>query len=168
MNRRYGIEFSNGSLGMGLSLGIGVCLASKLKGTQTQTYVVLGDGECNEGSVWESFMAAPKFKLDNLTAIIDRNNLQQTGTGAEIMDLGSLPEKLSQFKWEVHEIDGHDYGAIYNSLTAARQEGVPRVVVANTVKGRGCSFAENDNRWHHATLSESQFQAAMEELESLQ
>ena len=94
MNRRYGIEFSNGSLGMGLSLGIGVCLASKLKGTQTQTYVVLGDGECNEGSVWESFMAAPKFKLDNLTAII-RNNLQQTGTGAEIMDLGSLPEKLA-------------------------------------------------------------------------
>ena len=103
MNRSKGIEFSNGSLGMGLSLGIGVALAGKRKNIDYKVYVLMGDGECNEGSVWEAAMAGPHYKLDNLVAILDKNNLQQTGTNSEIMSVGDLVSKWKSFGWKVFE-----------------------------------------------------------------
>ena len=111
INRDLGIEFSNGSLGMGLSLGIGVCLGLK-KEMKNQVYVILGDGECNEGSVWEGAMSASNFGLNNLTAIVDHNKYQQTGSNDEIMKLKSLKEKWESFGWETLEIDGHDIETI--------------------------------------------------------
>ena len=108
MNRNKGIEFSTGSLGMGLSLGIGVAYAGKRRKMSYSTYVVLGDGECNEGSVWEGVMSAPHLKLDNLTVIVDKNNLQQTGKNEDILNLGNLVQKWKSFGWNTHEVDGHD------------------------------------------------------------
>ncbi len=107
-NTKLGIDFSNGSLGMGLSLGIGVALSSKKRKLNFNVYVILGDGECNEGSVWEAAMAAPNFKLDNLYVIIDKNNFQQTGSNKEIMNVENLKDKWSSFGWHAIELDGHN------------------------------------------------------------
>ena len=164
MNRSKGIEFSNGSLGMGLSLGIGVALAGKRKNIDYKVYVLMGDGECNEGSVWEAAMAGPHYKLDNLVAILDKNNLQQTGTNSEIMSVGNLVSKWKSFGWQVFEIDGHNVPEIYDTFLSVKDQNGPVAIVANTVKGKGFSFAENNNAWHHAPLSSSQYEAALEEL----
>ena len=164
INRSKGIEFSNGSLGMGLSLGIGVALAGKKNNLDYKVYVLMGDGECNEGSIWEAAMAAPQYKLDNLVAILDRNNLQQTGTNSEIMSVGDLGSKWKSFGWEVCEIDGHNVPEIYKTFLSVKDQNGPTAIVANTVKGKGFSFAENNNAWHHAPLSSSQYEAALEEL----
>ena len=164
MNRSKGIEFSNGSLGMGLSLGIGVALAGKRKNIDYKVYVLMGDGECNEGSVWEAAMAGPHYKLDNLVAIVDKNNFQQTGANSEIMSVGDLVSKWKSFGWQVIEIDGHNVPEIYESFLSVKNQNGPVAIVANTVKGKGFSFAENNNAWHHAPLSSSQYEAALEEL----
>ena len=148
-NSKLGIDFSNGSLGMGLSLGIGLAISSKKKKLNFNVYVILGDGECNEGSVWEAAMSGAHFNLDNLFAIIDRNNFQQTGTSDEIMSLKNLKEKWSSFGWNVLEIDGHNISEIVNALSI-KLENKPTAVIANTIKGKGFSFSENDNNWHHA------------------
>ncbi len=166
MNRSKGIEFSNGSLGMGLSLGIGVALAGKRKNIDYKVYVLMGDGECNEGSVWEAAMAGPHYKLDNLVAILDKNNLQQTGTNSEIMSVGDLVSKWKSFGWQVFEIDGHNVHEIFDTFLSVRDQNGPVAIVANTVKGKGFSFAENNNAWHHAPLSSSQYEAALEELKN--
>ena len=166
MNRSKGIEFSNGSLGMGLSLGIGVALAGKRKNIDYKVYVLMGDGECNEGSVWEAAMAGPHYKLDNLVAILDKNNLQQTGTNSEIMSVGDLVSKWKSFGWQVFEIDGHNVPEIYETFLSVKNQNDPVAIVANTVKGKGFSFAENNNTWHHAPLSSSQYEAALEELKN--
>lgn len=165
MKRSKGIEFSNGSLGMGLSLGIGVALAGKRKKLNYKVYVLIGDGECNEGSVWEAAMAAPHYKLDNLVAIIDKNNLQQTGENNKIMSVGDLVSKWKSFGWKVFEIDGHNISEIYNTFSDLKNQVGPVAIVANTVKGKGFSFSENNNVWHHAPLSSSQYEQALEELE---
>lgn len=164
MNRERGIEFSTGSLGMGLSLGIGVALAGKRKVANYRVYVLLGDGECNEGSVWEAFLAAPQFKLDNLVAIIDRNNLQQTGSNKEIMSIGDIGAKLGHFGWEVAEVNGHKIDELYDVFSKEVRPERPRAVIAHTVKGKGLRIAENNNDWHHAQLSQGQFQVAISEL----
>jgi len=166
MNRSKGIEFSNGSLGMGLSLGIGVALAGKRKNIDYKVYVLMGDGECNEGSVWEAAMAGPHYKLDNLVAILDKNNLQQTGANSEIMSVGDLVSKWKSFGWQVFEIDGHNVPEIYETFLSVKNQNGPVAIVANTVKGKGFSFAENNNAWHHAPLSSSQYEAALEELKN--
>ena len=166
INRSKGIEFSNGSLGMGLSLGIGVALAGKRKNIDYKVYVLMGDGECNEGSVWEAAMAGPHYKLDNLVAILDKNNLQQTGTNSEIMSVGDLVSKWKSFGWQVFEIDGHNVPEIYDTFLSVKDQNGPVAIVANTVKGKGFSFAENNNAWHHAPLSSSQYEAALEELKN--
>ena len=166
MNRSKGIEFSNGSLGMGLSLGIGVALAGKRKNIDYKVYVLMGDGECNEGSVWEAAMAGPHYKLDNLVAILDKNNLQQTGTNREIMSVGDLASKWKSFGWQVYEIDGHNITELYDTFLSLKNQNGPVAIVANTVKGKGFSFAENNNAWHHAPLSSSQYEAALEELKN--
>ena len=163
-NIKLGIDFSNGSLGMGLSLGIGVALSSKKKKLNFNVYVILGDGECNEGSVWEAAMAAPHFKLDQLVAFVDRNNFQQTGANKDIMSIGNVAQKFESFGWNVLEIDGHDVGEIYDALSKDTVPGKPTAIVAHTIKGKGFSFSENDNAWHHKILSKSQYELGLTEL----
>ena len=165
INRAKGIEFSNGSLGMGLSLGIGVALAGKRRNSDYGVYVLMGDGECNEGSVWEAAMSGAHFKLNNLVAIIDRNNLQQTGSNQEIMSVGDLACKWQSFGWKVIKVDGHNIGDLHDAFFQAGTADGPVAIVANTIKGRGFSFSENDNTWHHSPLSKSQYEAAVAELD---
>jgi transketolase len=166
INRASGIEFSTGSLGMGLSLGIGVALAGRRRGRDYRVFVLLGDGECNEGSVWEAAMAAPHFGLDRLTAIVDRNGLQQTGSNDTILRTGDMAAKWASFGWDAVEVEGHDVGQLHDVLAGPRQIGRPRAVIAQTVKGKGVSFAENNNDWHHAVLTRAQYDAAIAELEA--
>lgn len=164
INKKLGIDFSNGSLGMGLSLGIGVAIASKKKRKKFNVYVVIGDGECNEGSVWEAAMSAPNFKLDNLYAIIDRNNFQQTGSNNEIMSVESLRDKWSSFGWYTAELDGHNIEALCNFFDKSNQINKPKAIIANTTKGKGFSFSENNNDWHHSILTKSFYDKAIKEL----
>tara|TARA_B100001564_G_C20662297_1_gene682128 strand:+ start:2363 stop:3211 length:849 start_codon:yes stop_codon:yes gene_type:complete len=162
-NNELGIDFSNGSLGMGLSLGIGLAISSKKKKLDFNVYVILGDGECNEGSVWEAAMSGAHFQLDNLFAIVDRNNFQQTGTSDEIMSLKNIKEKWASFGWNVLEIDGHDISEIINALSS-KINNKPTALIANTIKGKGFSFSENDNNWHHAVMTKSNYEKALEEI----
>ena len=159
MNRSKGIEFSNGSLGMGLSLGIGVAIAAKRKKKNFKTFVVLGDGECNEGSVWEASMSASHFNLNNITAIIDNNSLQQTGTNNDIMSTEDLYEKWKSFNWEVIKIDGHNIEQILNAFSKTSTK--PKLILAKTIKGKGFKFSENNNDWHHKVLTKSQYDEAV-------
>ncbi len=164
LNREKGIEFSTGSLGMGLALGIGVAVAGQRRGKDYSVYVILGDGELNEGSNWEAIMAAPNMKLGNMVAILDRNRLQQTGSNEEIMSIGDATAKFKSFGWHTLEIDGHDISEIRRTLTTERNPNQPLAIVANTTKGKGFSFSENNNDWHHKVLSKNQYEAALDEL----
>ena len=164
INRNLGIDFSNGSLGMGLSLGIGVAISSKKKKKNFNVYVIVGDGECNEGSIWEGAMAAPNFKLDNLYVIIDKNNFQQTGSNKEIMNVGNLKDKWSSFGWYTVELDGHNIHELYNFFKKSKKIDKPKAIIANTIKGKGFSFSENNNDWHHSILSKSFYEKAIKEL----
>jgi transketolase len=164
MNLDIGIESSNGSLGQGLSMGLGIALAAKKKLKDHRVYVYMGDGECNEGSVWEAVMLAPQLQLDNLTAVVDYNKLQSDGDARAIIDFGDLAEKFKAFGWDVKEVDGHDLDQIVGAFDAPRQQGRPRVLVAHTVKGKGISFMENNNEWHHNRLTKTNFDLAMAEL----
>lgn len=163
--REKGIEFTTGSLGMGLSLGIGVAHALKRKNAPGKVYVLMGDGECNEGSVWEAFMSVPQFGLDNVVAIIDRNKFQLGGLTEEVMDIGNMGEKLRAFGWNAIDVDGHDIRALHEAFTMQNDEKKkPLAIVAHTIKGKGYSFAENNNAWHHATLTQKQYDETMQEL----
>ena len=164
INRNLGIDFSNGSLGMGLSLGIGVAISSKKKKKNFNVYVVVGDGECNEGSIWEAAMAAPNFNLNNLYTIIDKNNFQQTGSNKEIMNVDNLKDKWSSFGWHTVELDGHDVQALYNFFSQSKKIDKPKAIIAKTIKGKGFSFSENNNEWHHSILSKSFYEKALKEL----
>lgn len=164
INKERGIEFSNGSLGMGLSLGIGVALSLKRKKLSNHIYVLIGDGECNEGSVWESIMCASSLNLDNITIIIDKNNFQQTGSTNEILINDQLQDKLKGFNWNVIDLDGHDILSLLDALDKKFDNLKPKAIVANTIKGKGFSFVENDNSWHHAVLTQKQYDAAIQEL----
>lgn len=163
-NIKLGIDFSNGSLGMGLSLGIGLSISSKKKKENFNVYVVLGDGECNEGSVWEAAMSAPKFKLNNLNVIIDKNNFQQTGSNKEIMDVSNLKDKWSSFGWHTTELDGHNIQELYNFFNTSNEINKPKAIIANTIKGKGFSFSENNNDWHHSVMTKSLYEKAIKEL----
>ena len=162
INKNKGIEFSNGSLGMGLSLGVGVAIAAKKKKKNFKVFVLVGDGECNEGSVWEASMSAAHFKLDNLTVVLDNNSLQQTGKNNEIMSSESLAEKWKSFNWDVKEIDGHNISEILKALNDTSKK--PKLILAKTVKGKGFSFSENNNDWHHKIMTKNQYDAALKEL----
>tara|TARA_B100000579_G_C22777920_1_gene827639 strand:+ start:265 stop:1092 length:828 start_codon:yes stop_codon:yes gene_type:complete len=164
LNKKLGIDFSTGSLGMGLSIAIGLSIAAKKKKKDFKVYVILGDGENNEGSVWEAAMSAPNFNLDNLCVIIDKNNFQQTGTNKEIMNTESLPEKWKSFGWEVSEANGHDIIELFNFFE--KKSPKPKLLIANTVKGKGISFSENNNDWHHAVLTKNFYEKALNELET--
>ena len=162
INKNKGIEFSNGSLGMGLSLGIGVAIAAKKIKKNYKVFVLIGDGECNEGSVWEASMSASHFKLNNLTAILDKNNLQQTGSNEEIMSTNKLGDKWRSFNWEVREVDGHNIKQILEAFNYVSEK--PKLILANTIKGKGFSFSENNNDWHHKIMTKKQYDDALKEL----
>jgi len=164
INRKKGIEFSNGSLGMGLSVGIGVAISLKKKKLDNLVYVVLGDGECNEGSVWEAAMAAGHLKLDNIVAILDKNNFQQTGSTLEILKNDNLNEKWKGFGWNVLEIDGHNINEIYDSLKFNNEKNKPKLIIANTIKGKSLKFAENKNEWHHSILTKKFYEEALKDI----
>ena len=161
-----GIEAATGSLGHGLPMGLGMALAGRLQKSSYNVYVILSDGECNEGSVWEAVMAAPHFKLDNLIAIIDRNSYQQTGAGPDIMNSGDLRQKFSNFGWHAVDINGHDTSDIYmalNQYTGSK----PKAIIAKTIKGKGFSFSEGNNAWHHAVLTEKLYNLGLIECEEM-
>ena len=166
INREIGIDFSNGSLGMGLSIGIGVALSLKKRKKNNRVFVIIGDGECNEGSVWEAAMAASHFKLNNLLVFIDNNKFQQTGTNNQIMDTGDLKSKWQSFGWETVDLDGHNIEELTNYFESIDENQLkPKAVIANTVKGKGFSFSENNNDWHHSILTKKLYDKALEELE---
>ena len=166
MHDEIGIELSSGSLGLGLGFGIGLALADKKKETQAKTFVLLGNGECNEGSVWEAVMQAPKLGLDNLIAIMDNNHLQLDGEAEKIVPQAHIAESFRSFGWEVFEVNGHDIRAVYETLAGLAVDGRPKMIVADTVKGKGVSFMENQVKYHHAGLTQEQYNQAMEELKN--
>jgi transketolase len=165
-NDKIGIDFSTGSLGMGFSSAIGVALAIKKKKKPYNVYVVLGDGECNEGSVWEGALSAPNLQLNNLNVIVDNNGFQQTGSNKDIMNLLDLKKKWESFGWHVEEVDGHNIDDLNKIFLSIRKINKPKVIIAKTIKGKGFSFSENNNEWHHKVLSKSMYDQAIKELSS--
>lgn len=160
-----GLDATTGSLGQGLSIGVGLALGAKLRQRDYRTYVLLGDGETDEGQVWEAAMAASKYKLDNLCAIVDQNGLQNDGPTDEIMPLGSLADKWKAFGWHVLEIDGHDMYQITEALdTVKTVTQQPSVILARTVKGKGVSFMENMVKWHSGAPTSEQLEQALCEI----
>jgi transketolase len=166
-----GIDMSTGSLGQGLSAGVGMALAARLSALEYRTFVLLGDGECQEGQVWEAAMVASRYGLERLTAIVDVNRLQQFGwhrsdrpPAAHARPLVDAAEKWRAFGWDVDEVDGHDFSRLVPALERVGTEGKPRCVLARTVKGKGVSFMEGDYLWHSRTLSETDLRRALDEL----
>ncbi len=162
-----GIDISSGSLGQGISAACGMALGAKLQNADFRVYTILGDGEIEEGQVWEAAMYASAKKLDNLVAFVDNNNLQIDGTVEEVNSPYPIPEKFAAFGWNVIEIDGHSYDEIEKALDDARAcAGKPTAIIATTVKGKGVSFMENQVSWHGSAPNAEQYEVAMKELES--
>ena len=160
-----GVDMSTGSLGQGISAAVGMALAAKTKGEPFRTYAILGDGEIEEGQVWEAFMAAAKWGLDNLCAFIDVNGLQIDGATADVMPSEPLDKKLEAFNWNVIKIDGHDYDAIKAALAAAKAaKGKPTMILMKTTKGKGVSYMENQAGWHGKAPNDEQYEQAVKEL----
>lgn len=161
-NLDYGIESSNGSLGHGLSYGIGVAHALNIKSIKAKVVVLVGDGECNEGSIWEAAMSASAISPNNLTCIVDNNKLQSDGATKDIINCNSLFDKWKAFGWEVIEIDGHNFSEINDAFNQKTE--IPKLILAHTIKGKGITFMESNNEWHHGRLTERTFNEAMMEL----
>lgn len=160
-----GVDMSTGSLGQGISAAVGMALAGKMDQKTYRVYAVMGDGEIEEGQVWEAFMSASKYKLDNLCAVIDVNGLQIDGKTVDVMPSEPLDQKLEAFGWHVLKIDGHDLDAIAGAFEKAKTlTGAPTMILAKTVKGKGVSFMENNAGWHGKAPNEEQYQAARAEL----
>ena len=166
MHKTPGVEVSTGSLGQGLSIAVGMALASRMDGESSRVYCMIGDGEMQEGQVWEAIMAAGNHKLDNLCGIIDHNKLQIDGNVEDVMGIQPLAEKLKAFRWNVVDIDGHDLSQVekaFNEAMACKDK--PTMIIAHTVKGRGVSFMENVCSWHGLAPSCDQLDLALQELE---
>jgi len=161
-NLLKGIEFSGGSLSLGLSFAVGVALSCKKDCLKNHVYVLLGDGECDEGLVWESLMSASHFNLTNLTVIVDCNGLQSDGYTQDIMNHSSLAEKFKSFGFNTKEIDGHDLNILCESLVSKDLKR-PNAIIAHTLKGKGVSFMENNKKWHHGSLSLNEYEIAVSE-----
>ncbi len=160
-----GVEVATGSLGHGLSLGIGHALAATIQKKNYRTMVLMSDGECNEGSVWEAALFAPIHKLDNLIAVIDFNKWQATGRSEEIMQLSPLREKWAAFGWQAYEIEGHNFEEILTTFAKIPESpGKPTAIIAHTIKGKGVSFMEDDNNWHYRIPNEEELFRAKKEL----
>jgi transketolase len=160
-----GIEATTGSLGHGLSIGAGIALSHKIKGKSNRIFVVMGDGEMNEGSVWEALMFAPQQKLNNLTVIIDNNKLESLDLTNNILSIEPLEERLASFGWDVRRVDGHNHSELVKSLNNSK-EGChkPIAIIADTVKGKGVSFMENIAMWHHRKIKPEEYEVALKEL----
>ncbi len=165
MIKTPGIDMTAGSLGHGLSVGLGMALGGKLQGKDYSVWIIIGDGESQEGSIWEAAMAAANWKVDNLTAILDRNNLQNDDFVDDIMSIEPLADKWRAFGWNVVEIDGHDMKEVVEALEGAKaHKGRPTMIIAKTVKGKGVSFMENVCEWHGKAPSKQQADQALEEI----
>lgn len=165
MKKAIGLDMTSGSLGNGPSIGLGMGLGAKLDGLDYRVFVMVGDGELQEGMVWEALMAIPHFKANNVVLIVDKNGLQVDGPVSEIMEVDPVADKLRAFRWNVREIDGHDMGQILDALTASRDFGSgPHAIIAHTVKGKGVSFMEGKVEWHGLAPTEEQRAAAILEI----
>ena len=164
-----GVEVSTGSLGHGLGIGVGMALGARMDQAPWRTYVVLGDGECDEGSVWESALQAAQYGLDRLTAIVDYNHMQSLTTVEKTLRLEPFEEKWRDFGWDVQSVDGHDTDALETAMKkaqAAEGSGKPQMILTHTVKGKGVSFMENNILWHYRTPQGEEYEAALKELEA--
>ena len=159
-----GVDAATGSLGQGIAIACGMAMGLKLDKNPARVYALMGDGELQEGSVWEALMDAPSRHLDNLTVIIDRNGLQIDGNTEDIKPLNNLAEKIRAFNWNVIEIDGHDLNQIYDAIELSKTSNRPTAIIAKTVKGKGVSFMENNPGWHGTAPKEEDYKKAMEEL----
>ena len=167
MNSVPCVDMSTGSLGQGISAAAGMALAAQLQKKDCRVYTLLGDGEIQEGQVWEAFMFAHHYKLDNLCAVIDNNGLQIDGPVAQVMNPYPIPEKLRAFGWEVREIDGHDFAQMETAFAAAREtKGRPFAILMNTTKGKGVSYMEDNADWHGKAPNDQEFEIAMTELKA--
>lgn len=168
MHRVPGLDLSSGSLGHGMPVGLGMAYAAKMDKKDYRTFVLLGDGECGEGMIWESALAAPHHKLDNLIVIVDRNRLCIAGDTECLLPLEPFKSKWESFNWDVLEADGHDFeslDAVFGKATT-EMNGKPKVIIANTIKGKGVSFMENDPKWHSNKINDETYATIMSELES--
>ena len=163
-----GVEISTGSLGHGLGIGVGLALGARMDGASWRTYAVLGDGECDEGAVWEAALQAAQFGLDHLIAVVDYNHMQSLGTVESTLRLEPFEAKWRDFGWDAVSVDGHDPDALLAAFRrAAAEEGKPHVILAHTVKGKGVSFMENNILWHYRVPQGEEYEAALKELEAL-
>ena len=164
-----GVEFSTGSLGHGLAVGAGMALGAKMDKAPWRTYVILGDGECDEGSVWEAALQAHQYGLDNLIAVVDHNRMQSLDFCEKTIALEPFADKWRDFGWQVQVVDGHDVTALQEAFARAKSNlggGKPSVIIAETTKGKGVSFMENDILWHYRTPQGEEYDAAVKELEA--
>ena len=169
MKPEIGLEASTGSLGQGISMAIGLALSAKKKEYSYQTYVLCGNGESNEGSVWEACMSAINFKLDNFTLFLDNNHMQSDGASETIMNIsGKYKDMLKALGFQVIEIDGNDIEQVYTAFHTPHEVDLPKAIVGNTIKGKGVSFMENNPEWHHNRLTKDKYDAALAELAELE
>ena len=169
MNYVPGVDMSTGSLGQGISCAVGMAITNKVDGNNHRIYALLGDGECEEGEVWEAAMAASHYKLDNLCAILDYNHLQIDGNIKKVIGPEPFMSKFEAFGWEVLDVNGHDFDELRNAFNQAKLEkGKPTIIIAHTIKGKGVSFMENNYAWHGATPNLEQYEQAMKELGGLE
>ncbi len=165
LKKELGVEYGSMSLGMEMSFAVGKAIIAKQTEQKYHIYCLLGDAECEEGSVWESFIAAAHYKLDNITVIIDRNYMSVDGNTEELMAQRNMEDKMKAFGWESVTIDGHDVHQIIEALSH-KPEGKPYAIIANTVKGKGVSFIENNKSWHQAVMNEQQYRQAIDEIQN--
>jgi len=169
MLKTPGVDVSTGSLGQGLSIAVGMALACMRDEKKIRIYCMMGDGEMQEGQIWEAIMAAGHYKLDNLCGIVDKNGLQIDGKVKDVMNIDPLAEKIRAFNWNVLEIDGHDIGKIIEAFEEAKSyKGKPTMIIANTIKGKGVSFMENNAEWHGLAPNKNQLARALAELEEVE
>ena len=160
-----GVDATTGPLGMGLSAAVGMAVGLRMNGSDARVYAILGDGEIEEGTIWEACMSANKFKVDNLCAVLDWNGVQLDGTNDEIMPLGDVNAKFRAFGWNTIEIDGHDVNALHDAFEQAKTvKGQPTIILAHTIKGKGVSFMEGKSGWHGKAIDDESFAQAMKEL----
>lgn len=163
-NKIYGVDVSSGSLGQGLSIANGIALSKKISSKSGYVYVLLGDGELEEGQIWEALMSANKYTLDNLIVFVDNNNLQIDGTIKDVKSVDNLSEKFKSFGFFVQNINGHNFDEIISSVDNAKMSGLPSVIIANTVKGKGVSFMENNVKWHGKAPNDEEYIKAIREI----
>jgi transketolase len=162
-----GVDFSTGSLGSGLSIGVGAALAARMQESKRRAFVLLSDGECNEGSVWEAVMIAAHQRLSNLVAIVDLNGQQALGYTKEVLSLDPMSDRWRAFGWDVVDVDGHDVAGLVKAIESLSNEGAPHALIAHTVFGHGVSYMQSQIKWHYLPMSQAEYEAALNNIKSL-